>query len=78
MERDRLKAVHDDDLAGFLQGIGLYARFARGKLNCGFCRDVITYDNLYAVYPDSGNVKLSCDKPHCVNDLLRRIEERRA
>ena len=77
MEKQTLRAVHDDDLEGFLKGLGLYTRFVHGKLKCAFCKDVTTFDNLHSLFPDSGAVKTVCSKPECVNQLLLRLEARR-
>ena len=78
MDKDTLRAVHDDDLEELLKGLSLYGDFVHGKLKCAFCSDPITFDNLHSIFPDSGAIKLSCNKPQCVNDLLLQIEARRA
>jgi hypothetical protein len=77
VEKDTLRAVHDDDLEQVLRGLGLYSDFIHGRLKCAFCKDLVTFDNLHSLFPDSGTIKLSCDKPQCVNSLLLRIEGRR-
>jgi hypothetical protein len=78
MDEDTLRAVHDDDLEGLLKGLGVYNDFVHRKLKCAFCKDPVTLDNLHSLFPDSGAIKFSCDKPQCVNRLLLRIEARRA
>jgi hypothetical protein len=78
MARDSLKAVHDDDLDELLKSLNVYNHFVHEKLKCAFCGDIITYENLHSIFPDSGSVKLCCNKPQCVNSLLSRIESRRA
>jgi hypothetical protein len=65
-----LDAVHDDDLEQFLEDLGELSRFDRGDAKCAFCRDVITRSNLHAIYPDSGQVKYSCNRPVCVIKLF--------
>jgi hypothetical protein len=77
MEKETLKAVHDDDLETLLRRLGLHSDFTHSRLKCTFCKDVITFDNLHSLFPDSGAVKLTCSKPECVNQLLSRIEARR-
>lgn len=74
--RERLRAVHDDDLQVVLQGLGIYGDFMGGRLRCANCGDVISSDNLYALYPDSGQVKVSCDRPDCIAEVLARQAER--
>lgn len=65
-----LEAVHDDDLDQFLDDLGELGRFERGEAKCAFCRDVMTRENLHAIFPDSGQVKYSCDRPVCVMKLF--------
>jgi hypothetical protein len=76
MDKQTLKAVHDDDLEAVLRGLGIYGDFVRGKLRCAFCGDVITMENLHSLFPDSGAVKCTCSRPACVDALLSRIEGR--
>jgi hypothetical protein len=75
--RQRLQAVHDDDLEQVLQSLGVYNDFVHGRLRCAFCKDVITLQNLHSLFPDSGAVKASCTKPDCVRQLIARMDKSR-
>jgi hypothetical protein len=72
-----LHAVHDDDLDSVLTALGLRGPFAKGELHCKFCGAVITWDNLHSFFPDSGDIKLVCDRPECIKALLRHLDESR-
>jgi len=61
-----IAAVHDDDLVGFLDSLGVLSDVKRGDARCKFCRQVISLDNLVAVFPESGDIKFVCDKPGCL------------
>jgi len=78
MVRETLKAVHDDDLNELLKSLNIYNDFIHEKMKCAFCGYSVNYDNLHSLFPDSGSVKLCCNKPQCVNVLLIRIESRRS
>jgi hypothetical protein len=69
-----IHAVHDDDLNEFLNSINLLEKFKAGRLKCTFCQDAINMENLYSIYPDSGDIKLSCSKPECIFSLKSSIE----
>jgi hypothetical protein len=69
-KRETLRAVYDDDLHALLKSLGVYGDFAGGRLQCASCRDPVSTENLYAIYPDSGQVKVVCDKPDCVAQLV--------
>ncbi|MBF6613844.1 MAG: hypothetical protein IVW55_12020 [Chloroflexi bacterium] len=75
-ERTSVKAVYDDDLVALLRALDVYGDFTAHRLRCAFCRDTITWDNLYALYPDSGAVKCCCSKPDCVEGLLAKRSEK--
>ena len=78
-EKNVISAVHDDDLVGFLKGLGVLAEVERGRAKCKFCREAVTLDNLAAVFPESGDVKFVCDKPGCLKKLAEsRVEMRGA
>jgi len=71
-----VRAVHDDDLRAVLEALGLAGPFERGELHCKFCGDVVTWDTLQSLLPDSGSIKLVCNKPECGKLLLQYINER--
>ncbi|MBW3590072.1 MAG: hypothetical protein KY429_11710 [Actinobacteria bacterium] len=73
VQKHSLKAVFDDDLEGLLQSLGLLGDFKSQRIRCAFCGDVILWENLYSVFPDSGSVKVSCSKPSCVKALAERL-----
>lgn len=69
-----LKAVHDDSLVEYLESLGVRSRVEAGREKCAFCGDVITYDSLHALFPDSGQIKFACSKADCVKALLAKME----
>lgn len=74
---ETLRAVHDDDLENVLKALGLFEDVRAGRARCAVCHGYVTLENLHAVFPDSGDVKVTCDSPACVKLLLTRLEGRR-
>ena len=70
INKENLKAVHDDDLEGFLKNISLYQNITSGKTRCKFCGEKITISNLYAVFPDSGTINVVCNNKSCIPQFL--------
>jgi len=75
MNKDKLKAVHDDDLDILLEKLGIIGKFTRGKLKCSFCKTVITKENLHSIFPRSGSIKFVCDNSECVAELSELLRE---
>jgi hypothetical protein len=75
MNKDKLKAVHDDDLDILLERLGIIGKFTRQKLKCSFCKTVITKENLHSIFPRSGSIKFVCDNPECVVELSELLRE---
>lgn len=73
MDKKKVDAIYDDELLDLLESLGLKNKFLHGKLNCAFCSDVITWDNLHSLFPDSGTIKCCCIKPACVNQLIAKF-----
>jgi len=69
-----IHAVHDDDLEEFLNSIKLLGKFRSGQIKCSLCNETITRENLYSIYPDSGVIKFSCNRPECVIALKTKFE----
>lgn len=72
-----ISAVHDDDLVGFLDSLGVLSDVKRGEVRCKFCREIISLDNLVAVFPESGDIKFVCDRPGCLAFLAQHRSELR-
>jgi len=71
--RQELNAVFDDDLLPMLEQLGLLTKFNNGKINCKFCRDVITEENLASLLKQSGEIKFICDKQECLQKIYMLI-----
>lgn len=72
-QRIGMKAVHDDDLVGYLRTLGLDPSSSQ-LARCKFCGEPVMLENLAALFPQSGAVKLVCDRAQCLlrlQDLIR-------
>jgi hypothetical protein len=67
-----VKAVYDDDLGRYLASLGIDPSLdTLGK--CKFCSGNVTRDNLAALFPQSGAIKLACDHAACMRGLQQLI-----
>lgn len=74
-DREKLKAVSDDKLVDLFKNLGLYDSVLEGKLKCKFCGEIVTLDSISAIFPESGSIKIVCDKPSCLagfNNFLKQ------
>ena len=70
--RVRMKAVYDDDLQAYLTALGIQT--SSGRLGiCKFCSQPVTLDNLAAIFPLSGSLKLACDHAPCLRGLQELV-----
>lgn len=70
MDDEKVKAVHDSDLASLLESLGELDNIQQGKQVCIYCHSVITLTNLEGIIPHEGNVVFSCNKNDCALRLL--------
>ena len=75
-KRERLHAVHDDDLEQYLISLGLIGDLRAGRLHCKFCGDAVTLATLDALLPESGSINVVCTKPACQKEMMRLLGER--
>ena len=68
-----LMAVHDDDLADYLDGLGLLPDLQAGLLRCKVCDDVVTFDTLHSLVPENGAIRVICSKSACVHEHMRLL-----
>lgn len=74
-DRESIKAVHDDELIDFLQGINMYQPIQEGKCKCKYCAKVITIQNVTAVFPESKVIKFICDDLQCVMKFRNHLQK---
>jgi len=69
LEREKLKAVHDDDLEEFLSSIGVLEQIRKGCHRCNICDTPITIENLGAVYPEGDKINFLCERLSCLTEI---------
>lgn len=75
-EKGVLHAVHDDDLATYLESLGILSDLKAGRLGCKFCGEGVTLNSLQALFPESGMIHVVCSKADCMKKLMLYVAER--
>lgn len=73
IDSEVIKAVHDDQFETFLANIGVLDNVKAGNCKCKFCDTPVTLDNIYTVFPESGQIKFSCDNVKCMVKLSKYL-----
>ncbi len=68
-----VKAVYDEQLTAYLRSFGLNPEGVLGK--CKFDDTPVTVENLTALFPLSGSLKLVCSHRECIAGLQELIRE---
>ena len=76
-DKKEIKAVHERDLDNLLTKISKKDDFYSGYLKCKFCKEIITKQNLYSLFTESGSINFICDKPKCIADFMNHVENKR-
>ena len=71
MNKYTLNAIHDDELLDLIKKLGLLEKLDKGCLKCKFTGETITFDNLYSIFPESGDIKFVCDTPEAIKLFIR-------
>ncbi len=69
MDRETIKAIHDEKLVAFLKSINIYDDIQRGACKCKFCKQVVGISNIYTIFPEEGKIKFVCDSTDCMVEL---------
>jgi hypothetical protein len=69
LQREKLKAVHDNDLEQFLSSIGVLNQVITGYYHCIICDTQISLENLGAVYPKDNKIDFVCDRLSCLAEM---------
>lgn len=76
MNHDKLFAVHDDKLKDLLINFNLYDKLINSKIQCFFCQETLNWDNINAIFPKGGDIKITCDSPNCLAKLNIYLNEK--
>lgn len=74
--KKNVKAVYDDEIEIFFINLGISEKFKKNELKCKFCKGTITFENFHSIFPQSGDIKLVCDKFECIEELYKMLRER--
>ena len=65
MEREKIYAVHDNDIENYLNELGLLEKVVNNECYCAFCGCSIDLENLGAIVPYEGKIIIICEKSEC-------------
>lgn len=78
IDREIIKAVHEDQFMQFLKNINLYQKISEGKCSCQMCGKLITIDNIYTIIPNRDrSISCICDDLACVAKFSQNLEKRK-
>lgn len=66
LRKEKLRAVHNDDLEQFLASIGVLDQIKEGHYHCAICETKVTIENFGAVYPKDNEINFLCDRLSCL------------
>lgn len=69
-KKDVIEVLHEKDLKNFLMELNKYNEFENKKIFCRFCREPITYENIYGIFLINGETEFICDKESCYAKFL--------
>jgi hypothetical protein len=72
MQKLEVKAVYEEDIAPFLDSIGILDTINAGKAECAHCFGIVTLENFLSVYPENGEIKVCCKDTDCYKKLLSK------
>ena len=69
LQKEIVKAVHDNDLETFLSSLGILKGVTEGVYRCAVCSKPVNLENLGAVSPREGKIEVICDASHCMSRI---------
>ncbi len=70
-----LRIIHDNKIIALLRNIEILDAIENKSVKCKFCKDVIFLDTINGIFPESNTIKISCNKPECVIELSKYLNE---
>lgn len=70
----KIEAVFDKDLEKVLRGLNLYEKIEQGEINCYFCKELITFENLQFIFTKDKKIQISCSKSVCIDKFKTTVK----
>lgn len=64
-----IKLLYDDNVEDYLQSIGYLSQIINGKIQCKYCGEEITIENLEAIYPSEDDIEFICSRDLCLTQV---------
>jgi hypothetical protein len=61
-----IPSIHDDDLKKVLISYNSLQEFENGQMHCYICDAVMNWENLGAIFLDTGRIKGICNEDGCI------------
>jgi len=65
-----VKAVYEQDIASYLESLGVLEKVKEGKAKCMHCGQIITLENLDAIVPKKGEISFICWNQECIGQEI--------
>lgn len=75
IEKQRILTVHEDNVEGLLDKLGILEDLKKGDLSCAFCGNKLTKENLECIFNKDGKLGLCCEKLDCYINALELGKE---
>ncbi len=72
LQREKIPALHENDVERLIIQLGLYDKIESGELSCSQCGKRININNIQCIYRDSDELKFCCDNLDCYKALLNK------
>jgi hypothetical protein len=68
--KEKIIAVSNDDLDGFIRSLGLSEKLANGLLSCYRCGVQLSRQNIGCIYPMNREIRLCCNSLECLQQAI--------
>ncbi len=72
-----INALHDSNLQTFLKKIGVYEDIINKNKKCKFTGQLITMENIYSIFKQSGDIKIVSDDPVAIKQFLEFLDNKK-
>lgn len=68
--KNTIEAAYHTEFDELLERLGLLEAFRDGELRCAFCDSGLDSRNIFGVFSEESQIRVSCDKSLCAGRLV--------
>lgn len=77
IEKEKMGVIQESKLERLLDNLNILDEVLSGLKKCKFCNESVKLNEIFSIFPESGDIKIVCSKVNCMKDFIRYRDDKK-